>query len=457
MTRPPQPLCTIFDVPPTASSDEPLPEYRYPLHTRTPSVRLRFSNTCFSFSYCSFLSSIHSYFEPHSYKEVCTDPHWIDAMHIELIALDKNGTWELVQLFAGKNLIGCKWVYKVKNNSDGFLELYKARLVAKGFSQEYGVDYKEKFAPVAKMTTVRTLISVAAVRQWPLFQLDVKNAFLNGHLHKEVYMRPLPGLTHPPGYVSRLRRALYGLKQSPRAQYKRFQLAITQIGFCSSAHDSTLFLRTTSQGLVIILLYVDDMIITGSDSFAIDEVKKHLFLEFEMKDLGPLRYFPGIEIASSPDANWAGDINDRKSTSGFYVFLGDSLLSWKSKKQTVVARSTAEVEYRAMAHATAKIVWLRWLLSDLGITISSPTPLYCDNTSAIQITHNSVFHERTKHIEIDCHFIRQHLQLGTIDLPLPLPRLLISLLRLICPLIFIFSLANSWYSLGSHLEFEGVV
>ena len=117
------------------------------------------------------------------------------------------------------------------------------------------------------------------------------------------------------------------------------------------------------------------------------------------------------------DADWAGDISDRKSTSGFCVFLGDSLVSWKSKKQSVVARSTAEAEYRAMAHATSEIVWLRWLLSDMGVTYSSPTPLYCDNKSAIQIAHNSFFHERTKHIEIDCHFVRQHLQSGTIALP----------------------------------------
>lgn len=110
-------------------------------------------------------------------------------MDAELAALHKTLTWDLVPLPAGKNLIGCKWIFKVKTNSDGSLERYKARLVAKGFSQEYGLDYEETFAPVAKMTTVRTLIAVAAVRCWPLFQMDVKNAFLNGHLTEEVYMR----------------------------------------------------------------------------------------------------------------------------------------------------------------------------------------------------------------------------------------------------------------------------
>jgi hypothetical protein len=512
------------------------PTHRYPLRAnRHPPVRYGFTNTCFSSSYQSFLSRIHTYFEPRSYKEACTDPNWVTAMEAELTALAQNHTWELVPLPAGKNLIGCKWVYKVKTHSDGSLERYKARLVAKGFSQEYGIDYEETFAPVAKMTTVRTLISVAAVQQWPLSQLDVKNAFLNGYLSEEVYMRPPPGFSHPSGVVCRLRRALYGLKQSPRAWYARFQDVVLQIGFQPSMHDSALFLRRTSHGLVLLLLYVDDMIITGSDVAAISDVKRHLFQEFDMKDLGPLRYFLGIEVASSPqgyllgqskyasdilhrahltdtktvdtplelhakfsasdgipledpteyrelvgclvyltvtrpdiayavhiisqfvsaprsthwaallrilryvrstlhqcllisstssltlhayaDADWAGDITDRKSTSGLCVFLGDSLISWRSKKQSVVARSTAEAEYRAMAHATSEIVWLRWLISDMGVSVTSPTPLYCDNKSAIQIAHNSVFHERTKHIEIDCHFIRQHLQSDTITLP----------------------------------------
>ncbi|XP_028107019.1 uncharacterized protein LOC114306062 [Camellia sinensis] len=113
-----------------------------------------------------------------------------------------------------------------------------------------------------------------------------------------------------------------------------------------------------------------------------------------------------LDLVAYADADWTGDVNDRKSTSGFCMFLSDSLISWKSKKQTIVARSTAEAEYRAMAHATAEIVWLRNLLFELGVPQSSPTSLYCDNRSAIQIAHNTVFHERTKHIKLDCHFVR---------------------------------------------------
>jgi hypothetical protein len=123
----------------------------------------------------------------------------------------------LVDLPPGKFAVGCKWVYKIKTRADGLVERYKAHLVAKGFAQEYGIDYEETFAPVARLTSVRSLLAVAAVRHWQLFQMDVKNAFLNGDLTEEVYMHLPPGYHHPPHKVCRLRQALYGLKQAPRA------------------------------------------------------------------------------------------------------------------------------------------------------------------------------------------------------------------------------------------------
>ncbi|KAL5813710.1 hypothetical protein ACOSQ4_002631 [Xanthoceras sorbifolium] len=123
-----------------------------------------------------------------------------------------------------------------------------------------------------------------------------------------------------------------------------------------------------------------------------------------------------LDLQAYSDADWAGDPTDRRSTTGFCFFLGDSLISWRSKKQTVTARSSTEAEYRAIADATQELLWLRWLLGDLGVKQSTATPLHCDNRSAIQITHNDVFHERTKHIEIDCHFVRQHVTQGTVKL-----------------------------------------
>ena len=133
-------------------------------------------------------------------------------MSDELDALSKTHTWDLVDLPSGKFAVECKWVYKIKTHADGSVERYKARLVAKGFAQEYGIDYEETCAPVARLTSVRSLLTVAVVRHWQLFQIDVKNAFLNGELIEEVYMHHPLGYHHPPHKVCRLCQALYGLK-----------------------------------------------------------------------------------------------------------------------------------------------------------------------------------------------------------------------------------------------------
>ncbi|RVW75220.1 Retrovirus-related Pol polyprotein from transposon TNT 1-94 [Vitis vinifera] len=381
------------------------------------------------------------------------------AMKEELDALTKNHTWDLVTLPPGQSVVGCKWIFKIKTRSDGSVERYKARLVAKGFTQEYGIDYEETFAPVARISSVRALLVVAATRKWDLFQMDVKNVFLNGDLSEEVYMQPPPA-------------PLFFAWVTP------------------SPYDSALFLRRTDKGTILLLLYVDDMIITSDDLSGIQELKDFLNQQFEMKDLGHLNYFLGLEIthstddlyitqakyasdllsqagltdsktvdtpvsqylsaprsthyavvlrilrylkgtffhglfysAQSPlvlrtfsDADWAGDPTDRRSTTGYCFLLGSSLISWRSKKQTFVARSSTEAEYRALVDTTSELLWLRWLLKDLGVSTSSATPLYCDNQSAIHIAHNDVFHERTKHIEIDCHFIRYHLVHGALKL-----------------------------------------
>jgi hypothetical protein len=152
--------------------------------------------------------------EPSCFEDAIGHALWDKAMDEEMVALDANRTWELVPLPEGKKAIGCKWVYKVKHNSDGNISKYKARLVAKGYAQTHGIDYEETFAPVVKMATVRAVIVVAASRGWLLHQMDVKNAFLHGELQEEVYLDQPPGyedMSHP-NYVCRLRKALYGLK-----------------------------------------------------------------------------------------------------------------------------------------------------------------------------------------------------------------------------------------------------
>jgi hypothetical protein len=285
----PQALSEIVDPPPGQSS-------RIRKSTKLPD----FAYSCYSSSFTSFLASIHCLFEPFSYKETILDPFWQQTMDEELSALHKINTWDLVPLPPGKSVVGCRWMYKIKTNSDGSIERYKARLVAKRYSQQYGMDYEETFAPVAKMTTIHTLIVVASIRQWHISQLDVKNAFLNGDLKEKVYMAPPLGISHDSGYVCKLKKALYGLKQAPHAWFDKFSIVISSLGFVSSSHDSALFIRCTDAGRIILSLYVDDMIITGDDIEGISVLKTELARRFEMKDLGYLRYFLGIEVAYSP-------------------------------------------------------------------------------------------------------------------------------------------------------------
>jgi hypothetical protein len=157
--------------------------------------------------------------EPTCFEQAVGNPKWNNAMDEEMVALDAHSTWELVALPEDKKAIGCKWVYKVKHNADGSMSRYKARLVAKGYAQTYGIDYEETYSPVAKMTTIRVIIALAIAKGWSLHQMDVKNVFLHGDLHEEVYME------QPLGYVDqthldlvcRLEKALYDLKQAPRA------------------------------------------------------------------------------------------------------------------------------------------------------------------------------------------------------------------------------------------------
>ena len=164
--------------------------------------------------HASYLSSISRYSEPQSFDDANSQGVWKKAMNEELQALDQHKTWTITKLPKGKKAVGCKWIYKFKFNSDGSIERHKARLVARGFTQTFDVDYKETFAPVAKMNSVRVLLSVAVNKGWSMYQMDVKNAFLHAHLKEEVYMKLPP--RHPqsnePDLVCKLHKSIYGLK-----------------------------------------------------------------------------------------------------------------------------------------------------------------------------------------------------------------------------------------------------
>ena len=478
----------------------------------------------------AFVGSLDQEWIPRTYAEAMEDDEWRESVNDEMGAMERNNTWYETELPKGKKAVTSRLIHTIKYLANGKPERKKTRLVARGYTQVYGEDYLDTFAPVAKLHTIRIILSLAVNQEWDLWQMDVKNAFLQGELEDEVYMRPPPGMEEmvKPGNVLRLRKAIYGLKQSPRAWYHKLSTTLNGRGFVKSQADHTLFTLTSKQGIVVILVYVDDIIITGCDKEGISSTKTFLKAAFDIKDLGELKYFLGIEMCRSKeglfmsqrkytldilkeagdlggrqaktpleegykvlregeyedtpfedvkqyrrmvgkliyltitrpdvcfavnqvsqhmqtpkvhhwnmverilrylreapgqgvwmacnkntevigycDADWAGDRIDRRSTTGYCTFIGGNLVTWKSKKQKVVSCSSAEAEYRSMRKLTSELIWIKGLLGDLGIEITTPMTMHCDNQAAIHIASNSVFHERTKHIEVDCHKVRQ--------------------------------------------------
>ena len=213
----------------------------------------------------------------HSFTIAFKHPQWVAAIDAEFQSLKKQATWSLVPLPPHKNVVTCKWVYKLKRHIDGSIARYKARLVARGYLQQYGMDYDETFSPVVKPVTVRILLSLVVQFGWELRQLDVSNAFLHGVLKEEVY------IAHPQGYVDSafpnhvclLHMALYGLKQAPRAWFERFTSQLLHIGFCASATNGNLFILRHGSSIVFLLLYVDDIIITGNKSSFVSSISNY--------------------------------------------------------------------------------------------------------------------------------------------------------------------------------------
>lgn len=429
-----------------------------------------------------------------------------------------------------------KWLYKTKLNENGEVSKYKARLVAKGYSQEHGIDYTEVYAPVARMDTIRTILATAAQRAWDVYQLDVKSAFLHGVLAEEVYVQ------QPKGYevvghedkVYKLYKALYGLKQAPRAWFSRIEEYFVKDGFMKSQNEETLFLKTEHGNTLIVSVYVDDLIYTGNNLKMMEEFKKSMQKEFDMTDLGKMRYFLGFEVlqtshgihicqskyaleilrrfdmenrnsVSNPivpgskidmddggervdetfykqiigslmyitntrpdlqfsvsllsrfmskptqlhvqaakrvlrylrgtvdfgiwykrggsgeiqvytDSDFAGDVESRKSTSGYVFLMDDAAVAWLSKKQPIVTLSTTEAEYVAASICACQAVWFKRVLEELGHRVREGTIIWCDNTSTIKLSKNPVFHGRCKHIGVRFHFLRELVNNGEICL-----------------------------------------
>lgn len=456
-------------------------------------------------------------------------------MKEEIQMIEKNRTWALVDRPINKKVIGVKWVYRVKLNPDGFVNRYKARLVVKGYSQDPGVDFTDTFAPVARLDTIRAILALAAHKGWLVFQLDVKSAFLNGDLKEEIF------IDQPDGFVKKnaeskvylLKKALYGLKQAPRAWYSKLDDYLLKLGFEKSITEPTLYVVKKNEEVLIISVYVDDLLVTGSSLSMVNQFKVKMLQIFEMNDLGKMSYFLGMEVqqtnsgifihqkkysfeilkkfcmhnyksiavplalgskfmkddgaakidcsiyrsligsllylyATRPDivfcvsllsrfmqspseihlrgakrilryiggtsdygvkfarvtavkllgfsdSDWAGSSEDSRSTSGMCFTLGSGIITWHSKKQSVVAQSTAEAEYIAASMAANHAVWLRKVLFDLNHEKKQPTVLMVDNSAAVAIVRNPVLHDKTKHIWLKYHSIREFEQQAEIQ------------------------------------------
>jgi hypothetical protein len=223
---------------------------------------------------------------------------WESAMQEEYDSLMANGTWELAPLPKGRKSVGCKWVFRTKKDASGEVVRHKARLVAKGYSQVAGVDFLETFAPVAKFTTIRCILALGAALDLEIHLMDVKTAFLNGELEEDIYMEQPQGFLQE-GFdhlVCKLKKSLYGLKQSPRAWYQRIDSFFTKEGFTRGQADHSLYIKQTGEYLLIVLMYVDDLIILANLLAKLAWLKAKLKEEFEMSDLGELKYCLGVEF-----------------------------------------------------------------------------------------------------------------------------------------------------------------
>lgn len=487
-----------------------------------------------------------------NFKQATTHPGWVAAMRDELNSIYQNETWDLVPLPPGKKPISSKWVYKTKPALPGAAPRLKARLVARGFEQRQGIDFDEVFAPVVKWSTIRTLTARAAQLRQPIHHLDIKTAFLYGNLEEEVYMQQPEGFIKPgtEHLVCKLKKALYGLRQSPRAWYERIYQYLLSKGFKRSCSDQNMFSKGKGLNKILLVIYVDDLFITGGKHKDIRWLKRELNKEFDITDLGLVTRYLGVEFKGLPngiflnqtefalqllrdtgmtdcksahiplppglqlstdmsspptnstdycqivgklifltttrpdiafavglvsrfmsnpqqahltvvyhilryikktatygllyshnntapaqgftDADWAACSETRRSTSGYCFLLAGSAITWQSKRQPTVAKSSTESEYISLSIGASEAVWLRRLLTELDFpsdTSSSsespphptidtipPLSIYCDNQSALKLAKNPVFHARTKHIEVHFHFIREYVLRGDIHL-----------------------------------------
>ncbi|GJS09486.1 putative ribonuclease H-like domain-containing protein [Tanacetum coccineum] len=486
-----------------------------------------------NYEVCMYALTV-STIEPKNIKEAMADHSWIESMQDKLNQFERLQVWELIPRPEGKNIIALKWLWKNKCDAENIVVRNKTRLVAKGYRQEEGIDFEESFAPVARLEAVRIFIAYTAHKNITIFQMDIKTAFVNGHLKEEVYVSQPEGFIDPefPDHVYRLKKALYGLKQAPRAWYDKKSSFLIEHGFTKGIIDPNLFTRRHERDILLVQVYVDDIIFGSTNPDFSKRFPNLMKNNFEMSMIGELKFFLGLQVHQSPcgifisqsqnaiellkkhsldecvsistpmaterldadlqgtptdqityrrmmgglmyltasrsdtafatfvcacyqarptvkhlkevkqifrylrqsynmglwylkdsgfeliaysDADHAGCKDDCKSTSGGLQFLGGKLVSWSSKKQDCTAMSTAEAEYVSLSACCAQVIWMRTQLLDYGYKYNR-IPMYCDSKSAIAISCNPVQHSKTKHIDIRYHFIKEHVEKGTVEI-----------------------------------------
>ena len=493
---------------------------------------------------------------PATYNDAITDDNkvlWIEAIQSELTSLENLNTWTLVDSSSvhPHNVLSSKWVFKVKEDQFGNVIKFKARLVVKGYEQQKGIDFFDTFSPVARLTSIRTLLALSAHRGMLIHQMDVNTAFPNAAVNEDIFMYPPDGLHTPPNHILKLNKALYGLKQAPREWNHTIHVFIISLGFSQSKSDPCIYTKNTGLDLIYIAIYVDDILIACVHDNVINDLKLSVSNRFSVKDLGPMKYFLGLEIdrndqdksitikqhrfierillkfgfananptttptnpsiklsavmsddiddaitdhvvtnvpyreavgslmylmiGSRPDlafavsnvsrymekptlqhwnavkhifryirgtsntyikygfqsdsttsldtnsiisycdADWAGDPDSCKSTTGFITFFNRAPISWNSRLQPTVAKSSTEAEYIGLSSVCDEIIWLRQLFLDLDHPLTTPTIIYEDNQGAIDLSYNPVHHKRTKHINVRFHSIREKIAEGSIE------------------------------------------
>ncbi|XP_034672601.1 probable leucine-rich repeat receptor-like protein kinase At1g35710 [Vitis riparia] len=341
----------------------------------------------------------------------------------EYLALLRNNTWDLVPPPTDRKLISCKWVFKVKENPDGTINKYMARLVAKGFRQIAGFDFNETFSLIVKPTTIRIVLTITLNLQWKVRQLDVNNAFLNGDLHEDIFMHQPQGFIDPvnPNYVCKFNKSLYGLKQAPRAWFEKLHQALGILGFSSTKSDQSLFINITPTHSTYILVYVDDILITGSNDQFVQHVITQLNNQFALKDLGDIDYFMGIQVKHTSvgmhlsQAKYISNLLQK--TKMLHVkpvptpMVSNQSLSNSGSapfNNTQLYRSTVgALQYATITRPDITYSVNRSLLKELNISSSTTPVIWCDNLSTVYLSANPILHARTKHIEIDLYFVRE--------------------------------------------------